>query len=184
MISNKLKNNLSKMTRKKNQYGFSLLVLILGCATIAVLLSISIAGTTSTASMFSSNNITHVVTGQASIIRARLLQCSTDYPTGNNGTGFRISFPAAVTEVNVSALNCPGNSLGLWNWSDGVSAPPSISGFGSWRYINDASSLRISITSNASDRASLIPNIINFLGVNASMSGSSPSVTLTWLIIN
>lgn len=169
---------------KRAQGGYSILVVILMTIALAAVLSASLTGGTSISSMVAGNNAAQTVVAQAGLIRTRLLQCSNDYPTGNNGGLYRRSFPRADTPTLVSALTCPGNGLGLWAWSDGVSLPSAISGFDAWYYTNDAASMRITVVSNTSDRAGLMPQIVSILGGQASQAGASPTVTLTWVIAN
>lgn len=86
---------------------------------------------------------------QANIIRERVLACAIMYPNGDNGTGFHIAYPGG-TGVAVSTLTCPGSSVNLWTGIDGAMSLPPITGFGVWTYANDATSVRISITTTSS----------------------------------
>jgi hypothetical protein len=171
-----------KFGAKLRQGGFGLISVILSVVVILAAISASMMGGLNTAGMVKAGNVSRVVVAQAMTIRSRILQCGADYPTGQNGTGFRVPFPGASTSAAVSSLVCPGNSLGLWSWPDGVTAPPSIIGFTPWSYVNDASSMRLTITSTNAESASLSGLIVNMLGVVSSQSGISPSITITFVI--
>lgn len=166
------------------QAGYGILAVLMGAAVLAAVLSVSLLGDTGVTRMLAGNNAAQQAVAQASLIRARLLQCSNDYPTGNNGGAYRLSFPRADTATLASALTCPGNALNLWNWSDGVAMPSAMTGFGSWYYTNDATSMRLTLTSTVSDRASLVPTVVSLLGAQASQSGTSPTITLSWVLAN
>lgn len=169
---------------RNKQSGYGVLIFFLMAAMLGAVLAASLSGGSSVASMMSNNNASQMIAAQASLIRTRLLQCSNENPTGNNGGSFRLTFPRADTATLVSALTCPGNALGLWSWSDGVSIPGTVSGFGPWYYVNDATSMRITVASTISDRASIVPNIVSILGAQASQSGTTPTITLSWVLAN
>ena len=85
---------------------------------------------------------------QAQLVRTRLFKCGFDYPSGDNGTGYRPQLPAATTAVAVSALVCPGAPTAagsLWSGTDAVWLPAPPGGFGAWTFVNDATSARIVI---------------------------------------
>jgi hypothetical protein len=65
-----------------------------------------------------------------------------------------------------------------------VTLPASLNGFGAWYYTNDVTNQRITVTTSTSNQAALITNIVSQLGGQASQSGSSPTITLTWVISN
>lgn len=163
---------------RNKQQGYGLLIIVLMTIVLGTVLAASMAGGTSTTSMLSNNNAAQTVSAQAGLIRARILQCAIEYPAGNNATGFRLTYPAAAAITNVSALFCPGSALNLWSQSDGVFMPTVPSGFNAWQYTNDATSMRMSITSTTTDRTAILPTIARILGAQASVVGS----TLTWTI--
>lgn len=169
---------------KNKQSGYGILMVVLMTIVLGAVLAASLAGASSTTSMMANNNASQMIVAQAALIRSRILQCGTDYPTGNNATAYRTNYPAAATVVNVSALTCPGSSLNLWAQSDGVTMPTQTSGFGAWQYTNDVTSMRLSITSTTSDRAGIVPQIIGMLGSQSSQSGASPTITLSWVLAN
>jgi len=158
--------------------------MLLLATVLVTVITISIAGGSNVSAMMANDNITRTIAAQASLIRARILQCGTDYPTGNNGTTYRVNYPASATTSNASALTCPGIATGLWLQSDGVPIPVQPAGFGAWLYTNDATSMRLEITTATADRAALVPKILSILGPQAWQSGSSPSITITWVLAN
>lgn len=163
---------------RKTQSGYGILIFILLTIVLGATLAANLAGGASVASMMANSNAANMVAAQASLIRGRILQCGIDYPSGNNGTSYRVIYPSATTAANVSALTCPGNSANLWSQSDGVAMPASLSGFNAWQYVNDATSMRITVTSTNADRTAILPRIVTLLGSQASYAGS----TLTWVI--
>jgi type II secretory pathway pseudopilin PulG len=121
---------------------------------------------------------------QAQLIRTKILKCSFDHPEGNNGSGFRLSLPAAPTaDTAVSALTCPGASAGqagLWTGTDAVWLPNPPSGFGGgWSYRNDATSARIFIQANdASGLPTLSALAARFSASEAAVNASTFTFTL------
>lgn len=93
-----------------------------------------------------------VVLHQGELVRAQILLCGTMYPGGNNGSGFRVRYPAAPVSGLVRDLECPGVPSGgnrnLWSGARGVTLPPPPRGMQEWRYANDATSMRIWITAD------------------------------------
>jgi len=163
---------------RKKQAGYGILIFILITIVLGALLAASLSGGTSVASMMANNNASQMIVAQAGLIRSRILQCGTEYPSGNNGTAFRVIYPAATGLTNVSALTCPGNATNLWSQSDGVAMPVSISGFTAWQFANDATSMRLTTTSTTTDRTAILPNVVTLLGAQSSYAGS----TLTWTL--
>lgn len=153
------------------------IVLLVACMLVGIL-SATLVGTTNSSSAMSSGIVGNIVSAQAGLIRSRILQCSIDYPLGNNATGFRATYPAAATIANVSTLTCPGSAISLWGQSDGVFMPTSLSGFNAWQYTNDATSMRLTLTSLSADRAAILPGVALSLGAQASVAGNS----LTWVL--
>ena len=90
---------------------------------------------------------------QAELIRAKLIACSVNYPAGNNGTGLRATYPATPVNSEVADLVCPGAPAGataLWSGLDGIYSPKVLTGFSTWKFSNDTTSMRIVITINSS----------------------------------
>lgn len=172
-----INRNKIRINRNK-QSGLGILIVLIMAAVLSGVLAAVLAGGANSASMVSNNNASQTIAAQAGLIRSRILQCSTAYPSGNNGTGFRATYPAGVTTVNVSTLVCPGSALNLWNQSDGVFMPSPPAGFNAWQFTNDATSMRLTISASTADRIAILPAIANLLGPQASVSGS----TLTWML--
>jgi len=166
------------MKIKKSQKGMSILILLVGAAVLSAALAAMLAGGTSIAAMSSSMNAINTTAAQASLIRSKILQCAIEYPAGDNATSYRKFYPAGALGASVDSLVCPGSAQNLWSMSDGVSMPTVTSGFAKWQYANDATSMRILITSTTSDRTAILQSIANKLGTQASVTGA----TLTWVI--
>ena len=164
---------------KTTQRGYALVVVLLLAALLVVGLTLEMSDHTNINVMMSNNMVVQQAAAQASLIRGRILQCATDYPAGNNGTGFNITYPAAATAVAVSTLTCPGNSVNLWLQSDGVTMPQAMPGFGAWQYLNNATGINISVTTTSAVGTNALPALATKLGGQASYSGS----TLTWKIL-
>lgn len=81
--------------------------------------------------------------------KSKILTCYMLYPSGDNGTGFNIPFPAATTETDISLLTCPGDpsaNQNLWTGNNGVFIPKLPNGFTGPVYKNDASGIYIKIS--------------------------------------
>lgn len=121
---------------------------------------------------------------QAQLIRTKILKCSFDHPAGNNGSGFRLSLPAAPSaDTAVSALTCPGAPAGqtaLWVGTDAVWLPNPPANFsGGWSYRNDGTSARIFIQANdASGLPALSALATRFSASEAAVNVSTFTFTL------
>lgn len=144
------------------------------------LLMTTIQGGSDATNVLKTSIVVQQMAQQAGLIRQRIIACGTDNPSGNNGTTFRVIYPGAATAASVSALICPGNATNIWSQSDGAVVPVPLAGFNAWQYINDASSMRITVTSTVADRTTILPSLANSLGTQASYSGN----TLTWVLAN
>lgn len=163
---------------RNRQAGMGALIVLIMAAVLSAVLAAALAGGTNSASMMANNTASQMVAAQAGLIRARILQCATDYPTGNNGTGFRITYPSGAAITNVSALTCPGSGLNLWGQSDAVFMPTPPAGFGVWQFTNDVTSMRLSIAATTADRVAILPSIASLLGAQASVVSGS----LIWVL--
>lgn len=122
------------------------------------------------------------VISQAEIIRLKLSDCAISYPGGNNGTAFRVAYPAKPASGLVKDLVCPGSGVSLWSGKDGVFAPVTIVGFGDWTYANDGASMRIGLTQSSASLA-------RYAGMSSAAAkyGSSATVsgmTFTLVLMN
>lgn len=113
----------------------------------AIVTAITLSGRSYTQSIGIDLCVSKVV-AQANLIRTKVSKCVIDYPSGNNGTGFHLPYPGASSLVNASTLTCPGSSANLWTSGDAILLPATPIGFDAWGYINDATSVRISIQSS------------------------------------
>lgn len=93
---------------------------------------------------------------QAQTIRSQIARCATDFSVGDNGTANHKAYPLG-TGVDVSTLTCPGTGTVptidaaddlVFSGKDGVFMPAPIQDFGTWKYTNDAASVRIWIDGN------------------------------------
>jgi hypothetical protein len=168
------------MISTKKQQGFSILAIILMMVVLVTAVSFLFVKDTDINNTMINSTISHTVVAQAGIVRSRVLACGIEYPTGNNGTAFRVQYPAATVAINISALTCPGAAnANLWTLMDGLTLPQTVSGFNSWQYTNDAASMRLTLTATSADRISMLPTLVTALGVGASSAGN----TLTWILV-
>lgn len=169
----------------KKQAGFGIVAMIVTIVGILSVISFFALRGTDTSAVLNNSAITNTIVAQAGVIRARILSCSIEYPTGNNGTGFRPQYPAATTAVNISELTCPGaNNANIWTLLDGVTTPIGVNGFNTWQYVNDGTSLRIMITATTPEKISLLPSLVTMLGAAQTSIATTPANTLVWVIVN
>lgn len=170
-------------TPRRSQGGFIVAYVLAGIA----LASVAIAGI---ARLNSANNTSERMATlrsdlvrQAELIRNMVVACKIKHPTGNNGTGFRVSFPGTPASQNVADLVCPGAPAGyqsLWNGRDAIVPPSPLVGMGPWKYVNDATSIRISIavTEAVAFRTAALNSAALKFGSQASVTGSTLTITL------
>lgn len=118
-------------------------------------------------------------------IRSRILSCGIAYPGGINDTGFRVQYPGTPVSGNLSDAQCPGHpdKDNLWTGRGGMLLPRPPEAFDQWKYINDATSMRLTIQPTATgDAASsgLLNAVAIRIGDTASMSGEVLSITLMY----
>lgn len=164
------------------QRGSAIIAMILAIVVVMAMIGAAVVQGVDTAGMVSNNNAIQTVVAQASLIRSKLNACAVEYPSGDNGNGFRPPYPASLVPASVATRMCPGAAINLWSMGDAVSFPPTPAGTGGWQYVNDATSLRILLTSNTAEMAALLGPAAARLGPQASTSGTSPNVTLTWVL--
>ena len=123
------------------------------------------------------------VMNQSRYIGNRLRQCVILYPAGNNGTGFNVKYPGATVAMAVSSLTCPGqpNPNNLWTGKGGTFPPRPIAGFSNWTYQNDASGVRIMLSSGGiQDNMTVLQNVASkFSATEAAYSGGVLTVFIT-----
>lgn len=120
---------------------------------------------------------------QASLIRSKLIACAIQYPGGNNGLGYRAQFPAAPGTGAVADVLCPGNpsvNKTIWTAADGSFVPRQMSGFSTWSFAHDATSMRISITATGSTSytTAALTNAALKFGAQASLVGSTLTIVI------
>ena len=125
------------------------------------------------------------IINQYQIIRSRIISCAIQYPGGNNGTGFHIQYPATPTGNLVSNLTCPGQSgsNNLWTGTGGSQLPLVPPEFNNWTYVNDATSIRISLTAKIGTTDLGAMGMINWLANRLGSSASIVGPTLTIVIM-
>lgn len=137
----------------KRQRGFSFFAMIMVVVVIIAALSAAMMATSRTnETAMSDLRNSQLVVSQANLIRSKLINCAIDIP-GNNGGSFHLPYPRADVETNVSGLTCPGTGLSLWTGSDAIFAPTAPFASQTWKYINDATSVRISLSDSSPNNA-------------------------------
>lgn len=164
--------------KKYKQQGVAIFAMILIIVAIATAVSFLILRQGETNNLLNNMTISNTVVAQASLIRSSVLACPLEYPSGNNGTGFNVSYPKAITPVNAVDLVCPGASANLWTLNDGASSPVAPNGFGQWTYINNSSGIKISLVAST-DRIQNLSTIVTRLGPQAIIINGN---TLEWTI--
>lgn len=171
------------MKAKKNQKGVAIAYMLTAIALLGLISFALSRLTTSSKQLEASFETRLALIGQYQMIRSRILSCGIAYPAGDNGTGSRVRYPATPLSERVLDLECPGKpgANNLWNGSGGVrlSAPPPA--FSEWGYVNDATSMRLSIepmTTGDTSSLSILSGVAIRVGDNASMVGNALVITL------
>lgn len=142
------KNALSKAQR-----GIAVLTALLVAVVMTGLLTAAMLHNNSGASQAPANSKSGLLIAQAQVIRSQIVRCATDFPAGDNGTANHKPYPLGAG-VDVSTLTCPGSGTVptvdvaddlVFSGKDGVFMPVQIQDFGTWKYTNDAASVRISV---------------------------------------
>ncbi|MEB0135320.1 hypothetical protein QN362_08240 [Actimicrobium sp. CCC2.4] len=119
---------------------------------------------------------------QRDLIANMLVLCRAVYPDGDNGTPFRISYPATPADGFVTSLLCPKPALSIWSGDASAMKPRPMAGFTPWSYINDAVSIRIFIDANETGSLfyrNLLDAVIAKVGsTQAVRSGDRLTITL------
>ncbi len=122
---------------------------------------------------------------QANMTRQVLTQCALDYPSGDNGTGFTIAYPAATAATALTGLQCPGAPAGFkdfWGGRNGVFEPVAPSGFGAWTYLNNATGVSLTITAASAD-AALVAAMDRVAAAYSATEATRSGLSLTvWII--
>lgn len=170
-------------TNHQKNRGLILGQILFSLAVLAIVVSSISAMTRNSADRERVSNLTDTITREAEIIRAKLLSCVISYPAGDNGTGFHPEYPARPASGLVADLACPGApsaSGDIWPGQDGISIPPVANGLSSWSYENDATSIRISISSIPGDTPAkaAINTAAKRFGSDASITANMVTFTL------
>ncbi len=160
------------------------LAYILGVITLASAVTVFVATTQRGQALAKLNAELRVaIIDQFGLIRSRAIGCVISYPAGNNGTAFHTQFPATPVSTLVRDLTCPGQpgANNLWTGTGGLPLPLPPPAFAEWRYFNDASNIRLTISSAAAtDRVALgvMDAVAKRLGPNSSISGDTLTIVL------
>lgn len=178
----------------RRQSGFSVLSLLLLAATLLAGLTFVLIGSGPNVQGQLTAQTSAQLVAQAQLIVHRISKCATDYPNGDNGTGFHKPYPKDANPISpntptplaVSALTCPGNNnQNLWSGTDGVYPPVPITGFGAWMYLNDSTATIFIVANQPSPNTSAIALAISKIGA-ATASATQTTVagdTLTVEVI-
>lgn len=140
-------------TYSKLQQGSAVLTALLVAFVMTGLLTAAMLHNNSGASQAPANSKSGLLIAQAQVIRSQIVKCATDFPVGDNGTANHKPYPVG-TGVDVSSTTCPGTGTLpivdaaddlVFSGKDGVFMPVQIQDFGTWKYTNDAISVRISV---------------------------------------
>lgn len=173
---------------KPFQKGLGLVPVILGSLFLFATLLWAIAGTTSSVQGVPIYTATNQLAGQAQYLRAAILACVTNYPNGNNGGAYHLVYPRADTAINASTATCPGNSsANVFTGNGGFGYVPPVTGFGAgswattggWQYINDGTSVRLTITEDSTSWDKALSNVATQIGSQAVKLGTTLTVTIT-----
>lgn len=151
---------------KRQQGGFAISLILVAIVLLAVLAAMtSISSNVNVSGPMLDKMVTELVS-QGQLIRQRINQCVLEYPAGDNGTTFNISYPAGAVATSVYSLTCPGAPAGsqdLWSGVDGVFLPKvPHTDFNEWQYVNDVNGIKITIqTTNATGRAVVLQRAAN-----------------------
>lgn len=165
---------------KKPQTGFAVLSVLL--ATIALLALVATAiGTMSRgpdmASGVGVEAAAMQIVGQTAGPMAQLALCAMSWPLADNGTGFHPRYPGGSGTVR--SRDCPGTGARIFDVTNGfvmVAPPP---GYAGWDYVNDAASVRITLTANDAGHVPALVRAAQKIGPAASVTGSTLSVMVT-----
>ena len=128
-------------------------------------------------------DVKNSLTDPYTISRSRISGCAITYPAGNNGTGFHLVYPATPASGLVADLTCPGQSgsNNLWYGTGGLTFAAQHRSFLPWRYVNDATNIRITITAAVANNPTLqgiMDVLVQRIGASASRSGDVLTIIL------
>jgi hypothetical protein len=158
---------------------------ILAILTLAIALATAFSRLNRGTAQAQSNQVNYSkLLDQISLIRNRIVLCTISYPSGDNGSGSRISYPSTPASKLVSDLTCPGQSgfNNLWVGTGGLTLPSPPIAYGPWMYANDAVSMRITITGVVAGdpiMRGILDRVVVQIGSSASRSGDILSIIIT-----
>jgi hypothetical protein len=171
------------MTRLKYEQGIAVAYLLASIAllTLVAFTMSKMSDSSTSLKVAFDNKITLI--RQYQQIRSRILSCGIAYPGGINGTGFRVQYPGTPASGNLADALCPGHpdKDNLWTGRGGMLLPAPPAAFSQWKYINDATSMRLTIQPAATGDAGsirVLGAVAKRIGSAASMSGEVLSITL------
>jgi hypothetical protein len=148
---------------------------------VAILGVLGVMLSSGTGSMSSNTTVDRIKTelrGQANLIRAKMQECYM-ITMGNSGFGH-----PAGSNTDVSAVSCPGDPSGqqnLWRGARPASLPPTIPGFGEWKYYNYATGRCISIATSSSSPSQAVKDGLNTLAALFNTNEKHLNTTGAWV---
>lgn len=139
---------------KKTQSGFAIGYILAVLALVAITSAVVAITSRSNQRFRAIEANTEQLRSQVNQIRNALNICITMFPLGNNGTSHNVRYPAGATAVPASTLTCPGDgssSNQIFQGKNGGYLNPVPAGFSDWQYVNDASGIYVTITSDGSN---------------------------------
>jgi hypothetical protein len=179
--------NLRRLTRARG-FAAATALFAIGLFVLLGIVAASTARTNAKAKLF--QELKDQIGAQSDLISNSLVLCRTIYPAADNGNGLvdgngqriRQQYPATPSDGMVASIVCPGQSPALLFTGDSRSlAPRVLGGFTPWSYVNDATSLRISITATNPGiqyYQDLLAAVARRIGSQAVASGDTLTVTL------
>ena len=115
---------------------------------------------------------------QSDLISNMLILCRTIYPAGNGTVlGVRGQYPATPLGGSIASISCPGQAPTLiWSGDARAMAPRALPGYDGWKYVNDAESIRISISIGSTVTDVNRPYYQDLLGAVAKKIGEAQAV--------
>lgn len=180
----------------RGQQGFAAITMILAALILSgILAAMSTISLNKNASGMQEYQASLALVSQASLIRSVISKCAlVDYPAGDNGSGLHLAYPYYGTAPNtgkaatgaISGLYCSGSGsdntsdatdANLWSGLGGVFLPATPVGFNAWQYVNDVTSVRVTIQATNATSILAITDAWNSIGVSGSGGAASRATT-------
>jgi len=166
----------------RSQRGFVLGYLLFA---IAIMVAITAMAVRSKDAMGSGQQMADTrdrVLQQAMLIQGKVVACTVEFPGGDNGLGFRSAFPAQAPSQLARDIECPGapTPKAVWNGMDGIYLPPPAVGMAEWKYLHDATSVRLVLVSSdpSTTATAALTNVAKRLGTQASYVLATNTLTV------